>query len=64
MIIDTDALRKDLMDYFGTALSTNKIAMAELIKVTSCSCEELIYVAKRYGINLSYYEIEDRPKRR
>ena len=37
MDIDTDSLRADLMDYFGTAMASNPIAMMNLIEVENAS---------------------------
>lgn len=49
-------LRKDLMDYFGTAMSFMPIAMMELSKVENASESELIKIAKDNGFDLSKYE--------
>jgi len=57
MTIDIDALRNDLINYFGTAMMTNIFAQADLIKVESASPEELITIAEKNGFDLSDYEI-------
>ena len=56
--IDIDELRDDLINYFGTAMSCNPIAMADLINVESASDEEIISIALSNGFNLEDYEIE------
>ena len=55
MNIDTETLREDLINYFGTAMYYNKIAMIDLIKVENCNDEELIKIAIENGFNLNKY---------
>ena len=59
--INTYKLRKDLEDYFGTAMfSGNPQAMMELEKVRRASAEELVSIARRTGFNINnYIERED-----
>ncbi len=56
MNINVEKLRKDLIDYFGTAMSFMPIAMMELSKVEKASRNELIKIAKENGFDLSKYE--------
>ncbi len=54
--IDYEALREDLINYFGTAMVTGiPMATADLIEVEQASNEELIKIAKRNGIDLQKY---------
>lgn len=56
--IDFCKLRKDLIDYFGTAIiDASQLALADLSRVESASDEELIDIAINMGINLSNYQI-------
>ncbi len=59
MTIDIDSLRSDLINYFGSAMSFNKIAMMDLIKVENCSDEEVVKIALQNGFDLSDYEIKE-----
>lgn len=56
--IDIDALRKDLIDYFGTAMQYNQVAMMDLINVERASDNEIVNIAIRNGFNLYNYEIK------
>ena len=60
MTIDVDALREDLINYFGTAMSYNKMAMMDLIKVENASDEEIVNIAIKNGFNIYDYEIRSR----
>lgn len=59
--VDIDKLRKELVDYFGTAMfSGNPQAIIDLEKVRRASTDELISIAQRYGFDISdYIEKED-----
>lgn len=55
--IDGDKLRKDLVDYYGTAMfNASPLAMFELEKVQRASGNELIELALESGFDLSKYE--------
>ena len=56
--IDIDALRNDLINYFGTATMYNKVAMMDLIKVENASANELVNIAIKNGFNLYDYQIK------
>lgn len=58
MTIDIESLRKDLIDYFGSAMSFNPLAMSDLIKVENSSPEELIKIAQDNNFDLEDYEIK------
>ncbi len=64
MLIDVEALRYDLIDYFGTAAQSNPIAMADLIHVESASDYEIVNIALKNGFNLNNYEVEADNERR
>ena len=57
MNINYDRLRKDLVEYFGTALSANPCAIFDVNKVQNASEEELKNIAVRNGFKLSDYVI-------
>ena len=59
MNIDIDRLRKELIDYYGTAMQVNPVAMIELSVVEKASPEQLIYIAINNGFNLNDYKIEE-----
>lgn len=59
MEIDINKLRNDLIDFFGTAIASNPLAQADLIKVENASPQELINIALSLPdfFDLSDYEI-------
>lgn len=59
MIIDVDDLRRDLVNYFGTASFYNPVAMMDVIDVERASDEEVVEIALRNGFDLSKYEVEE-----
>ena len=54
-MIDYEKLRKDLIDYFGTAMSFSPMAIMDLSRVESASDDELVEIAKRNGFDLNKY---------
>ena len=58
MNIDIERLREDLINYFGTALSYNPIAMMDLIKVENASDVEIIKIAENNNFDLNQYIIK------
>ena len=56
--IDIDALRNDLINYFGSAMQYNQVAMMDLIKVEQASDNEVVNIALKNGFNLYDYEIK------
>lgn len=56
MHIDNDKLRKDLKDYFGTAMFGGApLAMMDMVQVESASEDELVEIAKRNGFDITDY---------
>ena len=53
--IDYEKLRKDLIDYYGTASQIFPMAIIELSKVEKASPEKLIHIAQNNGLDLSIY---------
>lgn len=57
--MDYNKLRKDLIDYYGTAMYSGfPAAMMELPKIEKASNEELIKLAQKAGFDLRKYEID------
>ena len=54
--MDYERLREDLIDYFGTAMKYNPMAVIELSEVQSASNQKLIEIARKNGFDLSDYE--------
>ena len=57
MTIDIEALRKDLINYFGTAMQFNPMAIMDLAKVETASPEELVEIAQDNNFDLNDYKI-------
>ena len=55
--IDIDELRNDLINYFGSAMQYNQVAMIEF-KVEQASDNEIVNIAIKNGFNLYDYEIK------
>ena len=54
--IDTQRLRKDLMDYYGTAMTGGlPMAVMDLSRVERASDRELIELARKKGVDLRKY---------
>lgn len=53
--IDYKKLKDDLIDYFGTAMSFNPMAIIELTKVENASVQQLIQIALNNGFDLDDY---------
>lgn len=60
MTINIEQLRKDLIDYFGTAMQYNPMAMMELEEVRRASAERLIEIAIKNGFDLEKYKVKGR----
>lgn len=57
MDIDVDALRRDLEDYYGSAMCSGfPMAVVELSQVENASPQELVELSRRAGFDLSDYE--------
>jgi len=56
MVIDTEKLREDLKEYFGTAVTDGSpLAMMDLVQVENANTAELLSIANRNGIDISKY---------
>lgn len=59
--IDFEQLRKDLINYFGTAMMSGfGVAVMDLSRVERASNEELISIALECGFDLNNYVILSR----
>lgn len=56
MNIDYEKLRRDLINYFGTAMSYNPMAVVELSNVENASNSKLVEIALKNGFDLDEYE--------
>lgn len=59
MTIDVDRLRNDLLNYFGTAIAYNSLAVMDVSKVFSASDEEIVRIALQNGFNLNDYKVKE-----
>ena len=58
MNIDIEKLRRDLIDYFGTAMASGfGMAVMDLTRVERASDEELINIALDCGFDLNDYVV-------
>lgn len=56
--IDIERLRRDLIDYFGTAMfNGSPQAMIELSRVENASPSELINIAQNNGFDINEYVV-------
>ena len=56
MKLDADGLRRELENYFGTAIfAASPLAMADYIQVKKASDEELLEIARKNGIDIYKY---------
>lgn len=62
MNIDIDALRQDLITYFGTAMQIYPLAMIDLTKVEHASDNEIVTIALNNGFNIYDYEIKNKSR--
>ena len=54
--IDVDRLRRDIKDYYGTAMfNTSPISVMDLSQIERASDLEIIEIAQRNGIDISDY---------
>ena len=56
--IAVEELRKDLIDYFGTAMQYNPIVMMDLVKIENASDEQVVQIAMQNGINIEKYILD------
>ena len=57
--IDVDRLRKDLINYYGTAREFIPAATGDLINIENLSDKKIVEIAIENGINIWDYEIKD-----
>ena len=57
-MIDVAYLRRDLMDYFGTAKEANPAATIDLVQVEQGDLYVLIAIAERLGFDLENYVVD------
>lgn len=55
MDIDYNKLRSDLIDYFGTAMSFNPMAVVNLSEVEYASEQKLIEIALKNNFDITNY---------
>lgn len=61
MNIDIEKLRRDLIDYFGTAMASGfGMAVMDLTRIERASDEELINIALDCGFDLNDYVVLSR----
>lgn len=59
VLIDVDRLRRDLMDYFGTAtFSGFPMAVIDLAKIERATDSEIVRIAEKNGFNLRKYIVD------
>ncbi|MBQ1812976.1 MAG: hypothetical protein II119_03390 [Bacilli bacterium] len=63
MIIDGDKLKRDLMDYYGSATPFYPAAFLDVSRVENATPEELLDIANSNNVDLSSYEIKSKVKR-
>ena len=56
--IDYEKLRSNLIDYYGSAMSYNPMAVIELCNVETASNDRLVEIALKNNFNLCDYEKE------
>ena len=56
--IDTEQLRSDLIDYFGSATQVNGFAIVDVIEIETADVNKLIDIAIENGFNLDDYYIK------
>lgn len=60
MEIDINKLRRDLLDYYGTAMEFFPQAVIDLSQIENADKEQLIDIAQNNNIDLSNYEIKSK----
>lgn len=58
--INIEELRKDLIDYFGTAIYTSPLAIMNLAEVENANSNELINIALKNNFDLNKYIENDK----
>lgn len=60
--IDYEKLRRDLIDYYGTASQIFPMSIMEISKVERATPNQLIELANKNGFNVSDYEINNKKR--
>ena len=60
--IDYEKLRRDLIDYYGTASQIFPMSIMEISKVERATPNQLIELANKNGFNISDYEINNKKR--
>jgi hypothetical protein len=59
VILDIESLRKDLIDYFGSAMTCGfGMAVIDVVRVQRACDEELLYIAKKCNFDLNNYVVK------
>ena len=55
---DFERLRSDLLDFFGTSMMFNPMAMLNVVDVEKADNEKLLHLAQSNGFDLEEYKIK------
>ena len=55
---DFDRLRQDLLDFFGTSMMFNPMAVLNVIDVEKADNEKLLHLAQSNGFDLDNYKVK------
>ena len=55
---DFERLRKDLLDFYGTAMMFNPMAMLNVVDVEKADNEKLLHLAQSNGFDLEEYRVK------
>ena len=61
--IDVERLRKDLINYFGPAVSYNPNAMGDIINIENATPQELVRIVDKTSLDINDYIIEEYERR-
>ena len=55
---DFERLRQDLLDFFGTSMMFNPMAVLNVIDVEKADNDKLLHLAQSNGFNLEEYRVK------
>ena len=55
---DFDRLRQDLLDFFGTSMMFNPMAVLNVVDVEKADNEKLLHLAQSNGFDLDNYKVK------
>lgn len=55
---DFDRLRQDLLDFFGTSMMFNPMAVLNVIDVEKADNDKLLHLAQSNGFDLDNYKVK------